>query len=441
MNAPLVSPQPRTAALELTAGAVACTLQLALLDRRRKVALYDMYLANLGANRATCRFFGTSGPAVHEFGLLEVAAKSVAHARFSVPYDRAHRCRRLCVQVAGDDIALLSEAQPPWPLGWNGAVRTGLTLGACGAAALGLAALTALIGAPRILALDAGHSTGPGTVQVRYGVRGAGDAAFAATTEGGTLLAAGPLDRRRSEFDLTIPRAAAGQHIRVALTLNGPIGKDEREIRIAVPLPAAAAPDRVARIVSLTARRDRYSGRTSVLVSYGAVADRGRIRVLDPTGAVVGGAPFLRGGTSRVLLARDLDALPLRTELIVHRGRSQAYASVEIPPESVPQTPAAAALPVSTGDVAQADPFVVPARVAAGAPLRIGIRARLPNMRIALQDEIGGTIDEQPVPPTARSLSFTAPASGGAQIYYIVCTYTHRAAEETIVRSVRVIPH
>ncbi|GAC1593094.1 MAG: hypothetical protein NVS3B28_22640 [Candidatus Velthaea sp.] len=393
MSTALVPVRRRAALLELTAGAVAAQLRLGQIDRRRKVAFYDLYLANRAAGSVTCRFFGTRDGSVHEFGMLEVAGMSTAHSRFSVPYDRARRCRLLHVRVAGEDIALLAEAQPPSPPGWSAAVRAGVTLGVLGISALGAAGLTQLIGSPPAVALDLAHTTVPA---------------------------------------------------------------ETRSAALVPQLPAVVvAPERPARIVSFSARRDRYNARSSVLVSYGAVAEAGSIRVLDPAGALVGHAAFSRGGTNRILLIRDVGTVPLRTELVVYRGRSQASAAVEIPPEAV-QPSAAPAVPQAIGEttvpqlpgedaqhavpLGPADPFVLPERAVASQRLRIAIRARFPDMRIALQDQIGSTIDEQPVPAGATAVNFTAPASNISQIYYIVCTYTRHAAEETIVRSIRIFP-
>lgn len=353
-----------------------CNLQLAQLDRNRRVAVYDVYLGNQAVNRVTARFFGTAATTTHEFGLLEVAANSAAHARFSVPYDRRNRCQALYLSVRGDDLALLAEARIPWSCG-SSAMRIGAIFGISGLLALAGAALTLQIGAPLL-----GGRTG---------------AVRAARLSAPSVAAALP----------TSVRAAVVQ------------------------------PERTAEILSLAARRDRYAGRTSILASYGAVAESGSIRILDAAGAIVGHAPFTRIGTSRVALQGEHTG-PLQVELVVYRGRSHALASVEIPAEAARVIAPAVARAVIV--LPPDDPFVIPDHVLAGDSLDIVIRERLPDMQIALQDDGGATVDEQSVPAGATSVSFTMPHAKLTQTLYIVGTYTQDSAEKTIVRAVRVVP-
>jgi hypothetical protein len=249
---------------------------------------------------------------------------------------------------------------------------------------------------------------------------------------------------------------------------SGPFGHQTQTVVASVLPNPAAAP---ARVVSLEAHREIYAGVTSILVSYMAVADGGHVQVIGANGKVLASAPYSPGGTTR--LALPVPAPPddeaLETVLTVKRGAAQATASVEIPPAgtlspallgalspamlhalaaqaagaSQAMVPGATSAGAATAlaPAPASDPFAFKARQISGDTFDVTIRRNLPDMHLALQDATGVSLEEHDVPEGAASVTFTAPSVAAAANYFIACTYSRSdSSEETLVRSLRVIP-
>ncbi len=432
--------------VQLAAGDVACKLRLHSVERRRKIATYEIALAN-GANVAvSCRFFGVDSAAWEtELGVLDVAPHSLVRSRFNVPLDKRHRESRIFVKLQGERVDLLAETRPPqlpasraWP-------RYAAMVLALVCAAGGIAAV--VFGRPAVIALSAPQTASPGVVTVSYALSGRGAATYRAVSSSGAPIASGTLSSPSGEIALVVPATDAGRSVRLDVATKNWLGSVSRTTQFAVvDVPRA-------RIVTLTAHRDAYDGRTSVLASYFATGQNGTLRISDARGAVLGTAAFSHLGTTRVFVSEAAATETMYARLDVDRASSHAQATVEIPsetlaPSSVPAAPLAdAESPIRLPDsgppaAAHNDPFSVTERVVAGSSFKVAINHFMPQMHIALQDRIGSTLDEFEVTPATRYVTFEAPAATGqVEVYYIVGTYMRALGQESLIRSIRVFPH
>jgi hypothetical protein len=471
-------PEPAPGHIQLAASNVACNLRANAVDKRSGMASYELSLANDGAVAVSGRLYGIDRrQRERTFGALEVAAHSVGRSHFAVPVEWTRSDEHLYMEVVGEGVHLVAEAQrlpvgrgrsrPLSPLAWPVfgagavlAVTAGIALFGPG---IGLAA-------PSIVALGVPHRALPGPVSVFYAIGGRANASYRATLPSGASVAAGRLIAASGEIAIAVPPAAAGQSVEVTVDASGPLGHAARSA--VFPVDAAAPPAARAQISNLTARRETYGGMQSAIVSYSAVGDGGAVRLFDPRGTVVGSAPFSHVGTARISLPDSTSAETLRAELQVARGTSRAHASVDLPPASdggdaaaekmlakALRGVAAANASSTSGDNGPStdvtdttsaqdagstplpsDPFYVPGRVVGGRSFEVALRRVLPHMHLELQDEMGTSLDDKAVPPGATSVSLSVPATKGVQTYYLAATFVQASGEDTIVRSLRVFP-
>jgi hypothetical protein len=462
---------PGAGLVQLATGNVACNLQVNGVDRRANSATFELVLANQAPVSVSGRLYGRDRRRrEHTFGALEVAARSIGRSLFTVPLDWRKNDDHVYVEVLGDGIHLLLEAQPPALAKPRPAIVAPAAFALGGSVLLAVGAIVSLFGssagfaAPSIIALAVPNRPAPGVVNVSYAIQGQTAAAYRATLPDGAVLSSGPLHASNGSIAIAVPPAAAGKQVRITLDANGPLGKATRSAAFTVGPDGAGDP---ARVLSLTAHRDTYGGDESVIASYSAVASNGVVRVLDERGGVVARAPFTHVGTTRIPLPHDAANQPLRAELDVTRGRSHATSSVELPAavdpnaevakilalreaaqaggesEDVAATDAAdGSVPVEGAEsIRPGDPFYVPGRVIGGVPFAVAIRHALPHMRIELQDEMGTVVDERVVSPGATAVTLDAPKTEAVQTYYVAGSFARGASEETVVRSIRIFPH
>lgn len=452
MNALIPVEKERDAPLvRLAAGGVAAIVRLDAFDRRSGIA---WYVVRLGTVRSEVRghIIGAfvDGTMI-ELGRISVAGGTINESRFAVP-QRGRRFAHVYVDVRGADVMLRLEA-PSLP-----APRRSLAL-LSGAACIAAGVLVAIGGAVELvlphdpLVAAPRYAPAGDVAHVAYVTRGLGHARYAATGEGGVVLAAGPLAASHGEIALRLPRSARG-HVQVRVDVEGPLGEAQRAVALAVIPPVATVPAAApqARIASFAVRREEAEGTSSVLASYLAVGDEGTLQVTDAANRAVGHAPFSRGGTSRIALPAGLEGKTLLVRLDVRRGASRARTAVALQPSArvIPSAAVVAAAdvpppedapPASAGDPPETDdPFAIAGTAVAGRPMTIEIRRLLPGMRLRLTDDVGNAVAETAVPADATQVALTPPSATGARIYYLTCSYGSGHTEEVVVRSVRVLP-
>ena len=102
--------------VELAAGDVACKVRLVVVDRRRKLSMYDVLLANTSAIDVSCRLYGVDGADRKiDIALFEVAAKSLGTSRFFVPLGKRDRWETIFIEIAGEGVAMLIQTLLPRP--------------------------------------------------------------------------------------------------------------------------------------------------------------------------------------------------------------------------------------------------------------------------------------------------------------------------------------
>jgi hypothetical protein len=218
----------------------------------------------------------------------------------------------------------------------------------------------------------------------------------------------------------------------------------------AISAPVAPAAVSAARVVSFSARRDVEAAGESILASYLAIGDRGSLLVLDHAAKVVASAPFSRHGTTRVVLPANARAQTLVARLTVRRARTEAVASVVLPPiltqAELADVPAADAAPEAVTPIASAVASVrdgeiaVKGRARGGRPLRLSVMPSATTMHVELQDGAGATLAENTIAPGASATTLDLPSVTAATKYFLMLRYGRNGGEETIVRSVVVFP-
>ena len=460
--------------IQFAASSVVCDLRVDSVDGRHRTTTYELVLANDAAVPVSGRLYGMDAKyGQRTFGALAVAANSVSRSMFTAPLDWRKDDVRVYMEVVGDGIHLLAEAQPPQHSA-TPAFASRPVLALCASIVLVLAAsiakLASAVGVASqpLVAMVVPHHPPPGIVNVAYAVQGRAQTTYRAVLSDGTVLSSGTLSAPSGDIPITVPASAAGRVVRVSLEASGPLGHAVRSGTFAVAQAAPTA-ESSARILSLTAHRETYAGGQSVLASYSAVGSGGTLRILTAQGTVVASAPFTHVGTSRLVIGNNAANQSLRAELEVSQGRSHASAAVELPAQIDPKAEAAKilALRAAAGDLggdptlqnAQSidtsgpamqdagstalpnDPFFVQQRVVSGGSFQVAIRKSMPHMHIELQDEMGSVLDDRTVAAGETSITLAAPKTSIVQTYYLAGTFVRDSLEETIVRSLRVFPN
>jgi hypothetical protein len=106
----------RDSLVEFVTGDVACSVQFVVADRDRKVAMYDVLLANKRDVNVSCRLFDLDGAErANDIAVFDVAGNSQGRSRFTVPFGRRDQSQRVYIEISGDGIAMLFETRLPRP--------------------------------------------------------------------------------------------------------------------------------------------------------------------------------------------------------------------------------------------------------------------------------------------------------------------------------------
>lgn len=455
------SPSPTITVLEIATGGVVCDIRLHMAKRDTATAIYDVALANATDVDVSCRLIATDFGGANELDLgeIEIARLSVGRSRFIVPADERRPPERIFVQITGEGLSLRSEARlPPLPRKRSFPVASIFL----GIAIAGTSLLSAAAYGRPTIALAVARDVRPGTIHATYALHASTRTRYRAYADDGTTIAQGIVTGSSGDLAIPLPANAAGKHYRIGLDATGPFGRASAESEINVGAVSQRPVPSDARIISLSAHREIYDGQTSLIVSYLAIADGGNVTVLDARGASIATAPFTHGGTTRISLPESTSMHELRAVLHVGREKTNATSTVEVPPESVPAPnratsprdaivagsplppilPPEAILPNADErtTASAGDPFTVNTRVVGGIGVDITIVRRLPQMRLALEDEMGTTLDERDVSDDARTVRLSVPRVSHIEVYYVTCTFVRASSQETIVRSLRVFP-
>lgn len=437
--------------LELASGDVACDVRLDRIDRQLNIAKYTIALANASDADVSCRLYSLDRSDVAtDLATLNIAAHSAGRADVTIPLRSGRSSDVLHVEVLGTGTQLQSITHvpsatrlPTWPkfLAIVGAVVASISF-----------VIFAYEAVPPSLLLAAPASIKPGPLTLTYGYDRARSARYRAVASDGTVIDRGVLKDATGTIAFVVPENLAGSTLALDLETRGMLGPVTKRTTLNVRAEPVAtiAP---ARIAALTAHRETYDGTTAVLASYLAVADSGTIRISDANDRTVASADFTRRGTNRIALPADVNAESLQVLLTVARGNSRATASVELPPEAssataviaapTPLPTARAAAPIAAigfGDTLpqSSDPVKAIGRVVSGIPFDVSIVQWFPNMRVTLQDQSGTELDARDIPAGTETISFTVPEVTTDVTYFLSCTFTRNASEETIVRALPV---
>ena len=431
--------------VEFASEEIAADVRVLRFDQRNRSRMYAVRLASRNFDVSGHLIGVLPGGELVDLGSLAVARGSIGGAHLRVGAPRITEYEAIYLEIRSEKLLLRVEAPRP-------ATRTPARFGIVGIIGSALAACVLCTGlsvfafVPQPLLSAPSHAVAGTTVRLPYATRGFGTREFSARFDDGSPIKSGMLLPASGEIELALTTAAARRRIVVALTQRALLGTRAISTTFGVDAPPAPPPPRTtpARVSSLSARRDQSANIETVLVSYLATGDRGTVALVAPTGTVVASLPFGHIGTSRLNVPGAYRTTPLVARLTVHRGASEAVASVALP--------AGVAAPVMSQDatapeaVTPADPALTretfqgivgfEGRALAGRPLNVRIMAQLTSVHAELQDTSGGTIVERDVTPGATRFTLPLPPASTSQTYYLILRYTRNQGEETVVRAI-----
>jgi hypothetical protein len=237
---------------------------------------------------------------------------------------------------------------------------------------------------------------------------------------------------------------AAGASLLGSSISRGTVPEKPATVVASNPVVASRPVAAPARVLSFSARRDFGAGGETMLASYLAVGERGTVALVAPSGKVVSSAPFVHVGTSRLAIADAYRTTPLLAKLTIHRGTTEAVASVVVPPGILPAfaripgvtTPEEAAQdrsgqPMSSGIIG------VQGRAIAGREMTVRLEAQSTPVHVELQDASGGMIAQRDVAAGTTLFTMALPSAPTVQTYYLVVRYARSSGgEETVVQPI-----
>ncbi len=438
-------------------GAIAVDLTPRGVDRARRVARYELRVANETALPLAAFAYAvkrkTNEPPVTCLALA-VRAHSAVLLGFEVALLRRTTFERVAVEIRGDDILLTVDALPPPPI----PEFPRRIFGLAGAALVAAAAIAFALERPRIVGLSVPNVALAGSrIDAVYAARGNGRLRYELDGSDGTVLGGGTLDHRDGSFPLALAAGASRTYV-VRLAIEGALGSDVRVATVeSQRRPVARTVTRVehpARIASLAVEHDRVVADAPIVVYYDIDAAGGTIRLLDRNGVAWGGAPVNRGaGSVRLNAPSYAQPRELSVALRAVTGASRAESSVGVlvlpktspspsaSPKPSPSRPAPTPEPngIAFPAISRA-PFSLPSRpVHAGDTVRIGIVTPRNGLRLAVTAPDGHDVINELV-GDRREIALRLPGSPRNTRYTVVATFNRGYGEETMVRELHVAP-
>ncbi len=459
-------------------GAVRIDLIPLGLDRKRRVARYELRIANETPVPLAAYGYAVRRDPKHPpitCVALAIRARSAAQIGFEVALLERERFERIAIEVRGDDIHMGLDALPPPAI--PELPRRSIAL--AGVTLLIAAFLAFYFARPRIVGLSLPSAALVGSrVDAVYAVRGNGRLGYDLLAGDGTPIASGPLDAQDGTIPIALAVHGPSTYL-LRLTMAGPLGRDVRIATLeAQDRPVARTVTRIEhppRIASLAVEHDRVAGGSPIVVYYDIDATTGDVRLIDRNGVVWGQSALGRGSGIAHLqapvfqeareLSVDVRAFngPARTEssvgvlVLTQNGASPSPSASGASPSGSPSAspvgvatgfpsptaPIASGFPANVAFPAAADvPFRVPKRaIHGGKPLTLPILRHETALRIALVAPDGHEIaSATPGDHDAVTLAIPNVNRREPQRFTIVASYQRGTSLETVVREVRVFP-
>ena len=417
-------------AVTLPSGQVASDIELLGYDERRRIAKYELRVANDSASMLACYAYAVRGAG----GQRPVTCTSIAVMPFSgvavafeLPLPYIGNFDRITVEMHGDGIDLSSDTVPP-NRDYRVLVRRSITLAT---AALGtfVAALTGLA-QPHIVALSApGEALSGTTIHVAYESRGFGGVSYGLTGPDGESVQAGVSKAFNGSIPFTMPEVPSTRSYIASVEEHNLLGGDART---AVIRDLATPPPKMlthvvepAEISTLGSEYAQVVSGAKIGVRYSYIAKTGTLRLLDARDGVWAAAPADPKGYTEFKAPHVDQPQDFRIALHVERGSTSADSQVGV--TVTPATPAPEPFKAINGT-----PLQMTAKpLHAGDPIPLRVTRQVADLHVAMQDPHGNEIEGFNIDGTEAALH--APAHIDAGKYTMVVTYADRNGQETVV--------
>jgi len=422
--------------ITVSQGRVASDIELIRSDELRRIAVYELRVANDSPTALTCYVYAVraGGGRPLTCASLAVAPFSGVAITFELPLLHFEEYDRITVELHGDGIDLATDTIPP---------RRSVTLASRRAAFLA-ATLVSLLAAtfvglaqPRVAALSAPTAALEGSrIALSYQSSGLGNVALRLISPTGDISEQHNLGNGRQSLILKLPQVRTTQRYLAQIEMQGLLGSDTRTVIVrdmATPTPRIVHTiDRVASIGTLSVVEPRIVSGMPIHVRHTFIGKTAMLRIVDVDGTTWASLLASSSGVT-VLRAPHVDVVKnMSLVLQVSRGKTQAESRIAL--QIIPalsQTMPMHALPGAPISIG-VGPYV------AGAEIPVNVIRNVADLHIALQDGNGNEIEGFNV--DTKSAVLHMPDTFRSKKYTLVMSYADRNGQETMVAPLNVSP-
>lgn len=454
---PITSRLPRVlrtgSHLAVPGGELAGDLKPLSIDRRRKMAVYELRVAN-----------DTSGPLVgFTYAVEEPASGGTIHwstvtvppftsvaTPVELPLPRRGRHQRVVTELHADGARLTLDAAPASNNGYSGRVAIAVSV----ALIVGIISTTYAFARPHIDALVAPAQVAGGRpFEVMYALApSTTNAQFSVKSADGRTVQDGTLSRDRSTFSMTLPRTPKSVGYDVTVSGANAFGRTSQVAHVlALAPPAPAKPLAHAAKAAVTLASDIVAGGDPIVVSYPRGSDAGDVKLLDQDGTERGAALVSKRGSSIVIAPAVTVAQDFRIVVDIHRRANVSESA--LPVRIVPAARAAKADPQDKPEATDRAAQSSGAQVATGAPISVSaapvrsgeailvhVLRFAPQMQITLLNDQGEELQRLEVTRGEDRLRLYAPHVNMPTKVLVVATFARGVAQDSVIDSVTINP-
>jgi len=439
--------------LAVPGGEVAGDLKPLSIDRRRKVAVYELCVAN-----------DTSGPLVGftyaleepspggtiNWSTITVPPYTSIATPVELPLPRWGRPQRVVTELHADGARLTLDA--PTPSDGGQARRAGIATAAVLLA--GLLSGAYAFARPQIDALVAPAQVAGGRpFQVLYALApSTTNAQFAVTSVDGRTIETGTLSRDRSAFSIALPRTPRSVGYDVTVSGTNAFGRTHRSAHVVALAPAEPLkPSARAAKPSIALVSDTVAGGESIVVTYPRGLSVGDVKLLDQEGTERAAALVSQRGSS-ILVAPDVAvAQDFRIVLDTHRGSCLAESALPVrivpaarstkaDPQVEDRASGSSAPANGDGQATNAPISLAKASVRSGDLIVVRVLRSSPQMQITLLNDQGEELQRFDVAKGEDRLRLSAPAVGAPTKMLVVATFAHGVSQDSVIEPVMIRP-
>jgi hypothetical protein len=438
--------------LALPSGQVAGDLKPLGDDRRRRVALYELRIANETGGPLIGFAYAVGEPRMRgtvSWSTVTVPPHSSVAVPIELPWPKRGRSQRVVAELHADGAHLTLDAGPPRGMS-DGMRRLAQIL--CAALALALLSGAYALARPRVTALavperivagapfEIAYAFGDGILRGRYAV----------TAADGRTVAHGTLDPHATSLGLTVPAGSRSMGYDITVTGSNLLGDVRRSMHVVALVPHTATAAKVApKMLAPGAPAldaDTVAGGQAIVVRYAAALGSGDVKLLDQDGTERASALLSKRGTS-LLIAPDVK-VPEDFRVVVVSRRGAKVAQTELALRIVPAPPAISKA-ANAGDAGKtadaiasgASPIAVlkPA-YRSGETISVDVRRYAPHMAVALLNDRGEELQRLDVVAGETRLDLEAPPVERPTKMLVVATFARGVGEDSVIAPVLIRP-